>query len=150
MASSIREQVLGAARAQLGELATHALESALDTLETQIVQARARSAGAITSASRQLERTREVLERDRALASAAVSLPVARTLEVPTPTAPPAPDLMPADCDEPIRTRAMAKLLASQGHPVRALCIYRYLLAHNAGDRALEAEIAELEARPTP
>jgi hypothetical protein len=44
-------------------------------------------------------------------------------------------------CDEPIRTRSMARLLASQGQHDRALAIYEALVAVNGGDAALQAEL---------
>ncbi|MDB4990077.1 MAG: hypothetical protein JWN04_5255 [Myxococcaceae bacterium] len=52
----------------------------------------------------------------------------------------------PLQCEEPIRTRTMAKLLGLQGHRLRALSIYDYLLAKNAGDDALRAEAEALRA----
>ena len=51
-------------------------------------------------------------------------------------------------CDEPIRTRSMARLLASQGHHQRALSIYAALLASNGSDTALQAEAAALRSLP--
>ena len=60
----------------------------------------------------------------------------------------------PPICDEPIRTRSMARLLASQGHHRRALSIYDVLLATNAADATLAAEAAALrslaEQQPSP
>ena len=47
---------------------------------------------------------------------------------------------------EPIRTRTMARLLALQGHPERALSIYDELLAVDT-DPKLLAEAEELRAR---
>jgi hypothetical protein len=156
MPGSVRERVLVAARAQLREVASDVLASALDTLEAQAV--RARSAG--SPPSRQLERTREILERDRALASTAApepataarasdapaAMPELAPLPVPIAAAP-ALDPISVECDEPIRTRSMAKLLAAQGHTERALAIYRYLLVRNPGDAMLQAELAAIEAQ---
>jgi len=51
----------------------------------------------------------------------------------------PAPK-QPVVCKEPIRTRTMAKLLASQGHRARALSIYDFLIAKSPHDEALVAE----------
>jgi hypothetical protein len=51
-------------------------------------------------------------------------------------------------CDEPIRTRSMARLLASQGHHQRALSIYALLLAANGSDATLQAEAAALRNLP--
>ena len=45
---------------------------------------------------------------------------------------------------EPIRTRTMAKLLASQGHRERALSIYEDLLRKDASDQTLLAEAEAL------
>jgi hypothetical protein len=55
----------------------------------------------------------------------------------------------PVICDEPIRTRSMARLLASQGHHQRALSIYDALLAAGASDPLLEAEATALRDLPT-
>ena len=49
-------------------------------------------------------------------------------------------------CDEPIRTRSMARLLAKQGHPKRALAIIEYLLARSEADAELRAEAEALRA----
>jgi hypothetical protein len=149
-------RVLRAARAQLREATTDALASALGAVEARVL-------GAATASSRgrsdrQVERMREVLERDRALASAAVPDPPApapspgpesaATVPPPAAAAPvaQAPSNTPVvpECDEPIRTRSMARLLASQGYPERALAIYAYLLAKDATDPTLEAEAAAL------
>jgi hypothetical protein len=43
---------------------------------------------------------------------------------------------------EPIRTRTMARLLASHGYHDRALAIYEHLLAEQPDDEALRAEAA--------
>jgi hypothetical protein len=45
--------------------------------------------------------------------------------------------------EEPVRTRSMARLLASQGQPGRALAIYEALVAIDGTDATL---LAELEA----
>jgi hypothetical protein len=49
-------------------------------------------------------------------------------------------------CKEPIRTRTMAKLLASQGHRARALSIYDFLIAKSPHDEALTAEAEALRS----
>ncbi|MEY4512796.1 MAG: hypothetical protein RLZZ450_4918 [Pseudomonadota bacterium] len=49
-------------------------------------------------------------------------------------------------CKEPIRTRTMAKLLATQGHRERALSIYDHLLQKAVGDDSLRAEADALRA----
>lgn len=54
-----------------------------------------------------------------------------------------------AHCNEPIRTRTMAKLLLSQGHPQRALSIYEALIADGASDPVLLAEAEELRSLQT-
>ncbi|HEX5661024.1 MAG TPA: hypothetical protein VFX59_27720, partial [Polyangiales bacterium] len=52
-------------------------------------------------------------------------------------------------CKEPIRTRTMAKLLLSQGHPERALSIYEALIAEGASDPVLLAEADALRSLQT-
>ncbi|MDB4991490.1 MAG: hypothetical protein JWN04_6668 [Myxococcaceae bacterium] len=47
---------------------------------------------------------------------------------------------------EPIRTRTMARLLASHGYTVRALSIYDYLIARDPSDVSLRVEAASLRA----
>lgn len=54
-----------------------------------------------------------------------------------------------AACSEPIRTRTMAKLLLSQGHPQRALSIYEALIAEGANDPVLLAEADALRSLQT-
>jgi hypothetical protein len=49
---------------------------------------------------------------------------------------------------EPIRTRTMARLLATQGYRQRALAIYDELLAQVGADDSLRAEAEALRARP--
>jgi hypothetical protein len=51
-----------------------------------------------------------------------------------------------APTEEPIRTRSMARLLASQGHHKRALWIYDWLLATNAADDTLRSEAEALRS----
>ena len=140
---------LDVVRAQLRGLASDAIADALETLESRVLGGPAR--GGRAGRERQLARTREVLERDRALASATLSE------EVPRPSPPPAAAIGASNtaldaivCDEPIRTRSMAQLLAAQGHPERALSIYAYLLARDGSNPALHAEAAALrEAQPS-
>jgi hypothetical protein len=128
----------------LKQVATDALAGALDTLEARVLQARAEPSRA--GGAHQLDRLREVLERDRALATAGLPQPAPRPLparvELPVPPSAAAPAAI--ACDEPIRTRSMAKLLAAQGHPERALSIYAYLLAHDPGNAVVQAEYAAL------
>jgi hypothetical protein len=122
-----------------------------------------------------VSRLREVLDRDRALIAANPELneladapvlpatpeparePVVRAAPVAPPPMRKAPALPPAVesllepprqivCTEPIRTRTMARLLASQGHADRALSIYDYLLASPGAEPSLRAEAEALRA----
>ncbi|MFT3927758.1 MAG: hypothetical protein QM778_34845 [Myxococcales bacterium] len=111
---------------------------------------------------RSVERMREVLERDRALAfaghaaTAAASLATspgrpdaataadAATEATNEPTAPEATKAV--SCQEPIRTRTFARLLAAQGHLERALSIYAYLIEQQPSDAGLMDEAAALRA----
>lgn len=162
MARSVRAQVLVAAGARLRKVADEALAlaSALETVETRVAIARA--AFGQPDGGRHVERTRAVLERDRALRASSATktaAPAARKAEArskPASAPPPPPPVQltaiveGVQCDEPIRTRSMAKLLAAQGHPDRALAILRYLLALNPDDTALQAEISALQASADP
>jgi hypothetical protein len=152
-------RVLRAARTQLREAASEALFGALGALEARVRAGKA--GGSSGHGGRQLERMREVLERDRALASATLPEPAPAPSTGPEPAAtvpeaaaaapvPAAPSTAPVvpECDEPIRTRSMARLLASQGYPERALAIYAYLLAKDGSDPALALEAAALRAAP--
>jgi hypothetical protein len=119
---------------------------------------------------------REVLDRDRALLAAqpdgaalatheAVAAPLPSSTAVEAASAPleagsapvqgtaSGPTPMPEDAEadakqEPIRTRTMARLLASQGYRMRALAIYRALLAECPSDAELQAEIERVRAQP--
>lgn len=141
--------------------------------------------GVKPSASAQLGRLREVLDRDRALVAAGaptlspppgpalaiVPGPVAAprapapvgafaTPEFVAPEPSPPPNVAPVlpkavsapapvvngAAEEPIRTRTMARLLAAQGHPARALAIYDALMATDP-DPSLRAEAERLRAR---
>jgi hypothetical protein len=73
--------------------------------------------------------------------------PARPSADAPSDAAPAPPD-EPVTCDEPIRTRSMARLLASQGHHQRALSIYAVLLRANGSDAALQAEAAALRDLP--
>lgn len=100
------------------------------------------------------ERPREVLDRDRALVSAGPP-----KLETPATSSPPTSSStltltatatnrpIAPPCAEPIRTRTMARLLASQGHPTRALSIYDYLIAQGDRDESLHADADRLRAQ---
>jgi hypothetical protein len=132
MAGSLRARVLGMA-----------LAGARDALET--IEGRVAEQLTAGTKERQRERTREVLERDRALAQTAVPadppVPAVGTALGAAPVRDPEPA-----CSEPIRTRSMAKLLAGQGYPHRALAIYRHLLATVGDDATLRAEIIALQS----
>ena len=159
------EGLLSSVREQLRSAAVDVLRSALVQLES----------GATTPAPRPrwyrvgrrpitIDRMREVLERDRALRTAAPpeatsSAAVHRMREilehdralrqaVPDDDVDLGPQTSPElpACDEVVRTRTMAKLLAAQGHRDRALSIYRYLIALDGSDASLRVELAELEA----
>lgn len=140
---------------RLRNAASGVVASALDALEARVLRGEASAPRA--QRGRQLERMREVLERDRALvesalpAPAPVQTPAAVQAPAQTPPSLPSPAASAAlssasasVCDEPIRTRSMAKLLAAQGHPERALAIYGYLLARDGNDPVLQAEAAAL------
>jgi hypothetical protein len=158
MARSVRAQVLVAAGARLRKVADEALAlaSTLETVETRVAIARA--AFRQPDGGRHVERTRAVLERDRALRASAVSppTPASPAPAAPASASPPAPPVQltaiveGVACDEPIRTRSMAKLLAAQGHPDRALAILRYLSARSPDDAALQAEISALQTPGEP
>jgi hypothetical protein len=82
------------------------------------------------------------------------SLPTAGT-PIPQPSWPaPPPPLREASTQtfeqEPIRTRSMARLLASQGHRERALAIYEELLARDSTDARLQAEAEAVRDGETP
>ena len=66
----------------------------------------------------------------------------AATTAAPPPAAPAAAQSVRTFVEEPIRTHSMARVLASQGHGVRALAIYEELLAHNSHDEQLRREAA--------
>ena len=141
-ASSLRSRAGVLTSNQLRGMAGDLLAGALGRLEERI-------RGSVSPVP-SLERMREVLERDRALAFAerpAASAPQHPAAPSPSmaPEAPP-----PVVCDEPIRTRTFARLLAAQGHVERALSIYAYLLDQNPGDAALADEAAALRASPCP
>lgn len=143
-------------RRSLRQAVGHALTGSLEALGGRLGGGSwfAKEAG-LESTRPHVNRLREVLDRDRAIIAAnpeLLELEPARSparavpppLPAPAPMAkPPAP---PATCQEPIRTRTMAKLLASQGHPERALSIYDYLLARPGADNTLRAEAEALRS----
>lgn len=100
-----------------------------------------------TPANNGTERLREVLDRDRALVSAGepTSSTSSSTLTA-TATATKSV-IVPPPCSEPIRTRTMARLLAAQGHPTRALSIYDYLITQGDTDEGLRADAERLRAQ---
>lgn len=137
------------ARALLGQAVGGVLSAPIAALEARI--ARNPWIAALNSihgpSAAQAGRLREVLDRDRALLAAQPVEPV----ELPAPPVLsqaalplPAAANTPLSCEEPIRTRTMARLLAAQGHPARALAIYEYLLVQGNGDASLRAEAEQL------
>jgi hypothetical protein len=155
-ASWLRARAEPLAATPLGESAGEVLSDALTLLEARVRGAR-RSVSSLArpgtsfelnpadpagSRVHHLERVREVLERDRALVSA-------EPVEVPECRPEPAPEPAVAKpvCSEPIRTRTLARLLASQGYEERALSIYEYLLAQPGSDAGLLAEASALRAK---
>jgi hypothetical protein len=73
--------------------------------------------------------------------------PSAAAATPPSPQPSAADDDKPSVWDEPIRTRSMARLLASQGHHQRALAIYDLLLSANDADASLRAEADTLRGQ---
>ncbi len=129
--------MLRAARAQLRQVATEVLDSALTHLDNSAQKALRGSRGKRLPTA---ERMREVLERDRAVSKAQGACE-------PRPEPRAEPRVEPkAVCDEPIRTRTLASLLAAQGYRERALAMYTWLFEQNPGDASLRAEIARLSA----
>ncbi|HTU63424.1 MAG TPA: hypothetical protein VMF89_33410 [Polyangiales bacterium] len=79
-------------------------------------------------------------------APAASAVPVSNTIAA-SPSARPKHNAQTqAAAEEPIRTRTMARLLAMQGHPARALAIYDALMATDP-DPSLRAEAEQLRSR---
>lgn len=145
--AALRYRAGALASAKLSEAAEDLVAGALGRLEARL----RRSAGPMRS----LERVREILERDRALTfagppAAARAQPAhAEPVDAaPVTTARAGGDDAPAPvlCEEPIRTRTMARLLAAQGHVERALSIYAHLLRQSPGDSALLEEAAAARA----
>lgn len=96
------------------------------------------------------EDTREmvqVLLEPLVAASTAASPPPAATPSSTAATVVMPKPLQVALCKEPIRTRTMAKLLATQGHRERALSIYDHLIHKGQADEALRAEADALRAQ---
>ena len=161
------ERAIERARMQLTQAVSVALSDGLEALGDRLQGTRRSSSSLLGQVGAAAEvhghRLREVIERDRALiassplaeeaapAPAAVTtapeLDVSLELDVPfvasaAAVAPPAVQI----CDEPIRTRTMAKLLGGQGPRARALSIYDHLLAKSPLDEALRAEAESLRA----
>lgn len=134
----------------------HPLGDALDGVLSGLVALEARVnlnpllatlSGARMQGEAQTTRLREVLDRDRALVAAGAPLrapsepPKSEATEVVPTASKPSPT-----CNEPIRTRTMARLLASQGHKARALSIYDVLCASD-DEPELHAEAERLRAQ---
>lgn len=163
---AVGRRVLERARLQLSQAVGGALSNGLEALGERLPGGGLLAPMAV-AAQGHAHRLREVVERDRALAAANLDQ-VAREAELPAlPPAVPLPAALaplpaplaplvasasavaapsPAPCDEPIRTRTMAKLLALQGHRQRALSIYDYLLAQGSADQGLRAEAERLRS----
>jgi hypothetical protein len=88
-------------------------------------------------------RLQDILRSDRDRGRDAQASNDSKPAAAPAASAPRSRARLHGTCDEPIRTRSMARLLASQGQHDRALAIYEALVAANGGDTAL---LAELEA----
>lgn len=143
-ARSVRDE----ARARLQRAASAIVASSIEALAEHLPAANAMRPQTGPDAA---ERTRTVLAIDRstrAQASPPAPRPAPRlqpAVAKPVPRPPePTADAAPP-CDEPIRTRSMARLLAKQGHPSRALAILEYL-ARSGADAELQAEIEALRA----
>jgi hypothetical protein len=92
-------------------------------------------------------RLQDILRSDRDRGRDAQSSNDAKPVEAPAaPTKRPRQRLS-GTCDEPIRTRSMARLLASQGQHERALAIYEALAAADAADATLLAELEAVRAK---
>ncbi len=132
-------------RARLVRTVGGVLSGPLAVLEMHIAQSSwiTSLSGAQGAARAHAGRLREVLDRDRALAAAQPSEPVTRPAVAPVSLRANAEASARMFDDEPIRTRTMARLLAAQGHRLRALAIYDGLLARDGADPGLRAE-AEL------
>ena len=87
-------------------------------------------------------RLQDILRSDRDRGRDADMSSEATPVEAPPPpSAPRKRQRLSGTCDEPIRTRSMARLLASQGQHDRALAIYEALVAVDNSDAALQAEL---------
>jgi hypothetical protein len=166
------KRVLKQARAQLSQAVGEVLTGSLEALGERLQGNRVLEQVGLAAQAHAL-RLREVVERDRALIAShpveredATGLaPGAETSTTEASTTPPAirsalVELAPfvtgatavasavrAPCREPIRTRTMAKLLASQGHRQRALSIYDHLLAQDPSEPGLEQEASALRVQ---
>jgi hypothetical protein len=137
---SVREHARVGLQRAVGMVVASSIEVLNEHLPNALPVPRASSAAT--------ERTRTVLAIDRstrAQAAALVVAPAPRPMLAPTGVAEGRTDVR-VPCDEPIRTRSMARLLAQQGHPQRALSILEYLLARNAADAELRAEAEAVRA----
>lgn len=103
----------------------------------------------LAAAKAQLAEAKARLEQ-RAAGPVSALVPARPSGGLLTPVSPETPQPTAASEDsgeEPIRTRTMARLLAQQGYPDRALSIYDELLADEADDPMLHAEVEELRTR---
>jgi hypothetical protein len=155
--SALRDRAGTLGSARLRGAAEELLASALGKLEGRL--------RGPAGPARSLERMREVLERDRALAFAEHTPCASPPVTAPSESSPKVESLSTTvhdsqlprrataaqtpratPCDEPIRTRTFARLLAAQGHAERALSIYAYLLDREPEDATLREEEAALRA----
>ena len=154
-ASAAKRPLRQRARAQVARVLDEALSVPLEALDDRL---RRRASAApypgMTWITR--ERLHDVLRNDRngaaqtegaAAAAAPANAGVAdlATQAAAKPAAAAAPRLH-GTCDEPIRTRSMARLLAKQGRPDRALAIYEALIALDPADAALRSELEATRA----
>jgi hypothetical protein len=143
---------LSGARAQ-GEAQTTRLREVLDR-DRALVAATAPLRAAVEardSAREQNEQARDFAREQNEQARTAVKVAareeeVARVSAVPEQSAAASSSNASAACEEPIRTRTMARLLAAQGHKQRALSIYDVLLASD-DDPGLRTEAEQLRAQ---
>jgi hypothetical protein len=92
-------------------------------------------------------RLRDILRSDRDRRRDAQASSDATPVEAPAVQPKRARQRLSGTCDEPIRTRSMARLLASQGQHDRALAIYEALVAADGTDATLRAELEAVRGK---
>jgi hypothetical protein len=140
---SAKRLSLAHARVQLEQAVGSVLAGSLEVLGERLLAGLPQE-----SASKAEQRLRDVVHSDRALDA----------IHAPAKTAPkPAPKAAAAEvenraeltlADEPIRTRTMARLLATQGYRKRALAIYAELVGKQPDNTELRSERDRLLAAP--